>query len=60
MNQSVEFRPIGGPCASAIYNQSNKNFHADSLKSIYEHLEESYTHEEIKLVRAWWRRIVKA
>jgi len=27
-----------------------------SLKSIYEHLKESYTYDEIRLVRAWWQR----
>jgi len=29
---------------------------ADSLKTIREHLGESFSYEEIRLVRAWWRR----
>mgnify|MGYP005837695019 CR=1 FL=1 len=29
---------------------------ADSLKTIREHLGETYSYEEIRLVRAWWRR----
>jgi ATP-dependent DNA helicase RecQ len=28
----------------------------ERLKAIYEFLQESYSFEEIKLVRAWWRQ----
>jgi ATP-dependent DNA helicase RecQ len=28
----------------------------ESLKAVYEHLQESCAYEDIRLVRAWWRQ----
>ncbi len=56
MNQPVDLDQLVIPVRQQFILKALKTVGADSLKSIYEHLGESYTYDEIKLVRALWRR----
>ena len=56
MNQPVDLDQLVIPVRQQFIIKAIKTVGADSLKSIYEHLGESYTYDEIKLVRALWRR----
>ncbi len=56
MNQPVNLDQLVIPVRQQFIIKALKTVGADSLKSIYEHLGESYTYDEIKLVRALWRR----
>ncbi|MBW4664400.1 MAG: DNA helicase RecQ [Chroococcus sp. CMT-3BRIN-NPC107] len=56
MNQPVDLDQLVIPVRQQFILKAIKTVGADSLKSIYEHLGENYTYEEIKLVRAMWRR----
>ncbi len=56
MNQPVDLDQLVIPVRQQFILKAVKTVGADSLKSIYEHLGESYTYDEIKLVRALWRR----
>ncbi len=55
MNQPVELDRLVIPVRQQFIIKAIKTVGADSLKSIFEHLGD-YTYEEIKLVRAQWRR----
>ncbi len=56
MNQPVDLDQLVIPVRQQFIAKAIKTVGADSLKSIYEHLGETYTYDEIKLVRALWRR----
>ena len=56
MKQPVDLDQLVIPVRQQFIIKAVKTVGADSLKSIYEHLGESYTYDEIKLVRALWRR----
>jgi ATP-dependent DNA helicase RecQ len=56
MNQPVDLDQLVIPVRQQFIIKAIKTVGADSLKSIYEHLGETYTYDEIKLVRALWRR----
>lgn len=56
MNQPVNLDQLVIPVRQQFILKALKTVGADSLKSIYENLGESYTYDEIKLVRALWRR----
>lgn len=54
MNQPVDINQLVLPVKQDLIMRSIKNIGGDSLKNLKEHLGESYSYEEIKLVRAWW------
>ena len=56
MKQPVDLDQLVIPVRQQFIIKAIKTVGADSLKSIYEHLGESYTYDEIKLVRALWRQ----
>ena len=56
MKQPVDLDQLVIPVRQQFIIKAIKTVGADSLKSIYEHLGETYTYDEIKLVRALWRR----
>ena len=56
MNQPVDLDQLVIPVRQQFILKAIKTIGADSLKIIYEHLGETYTYDEIKLVRALWRR----
>ncbi|MBW4575356.1 MAG: DNA helicase RecQ [Aphanothece sp. CMT-3BRIN-NPC111] len=56
MKQPVDLTQLVIPVRQELIKQAIKVVGADSLKTINEHLGESYSYDEIKLVRAWWRR----
>ncbi len=56
MKQPVDINQLVLPVKQELIIKAIEKIGADSLKSLKEHLGESYSYEEIKLVRAWWRR----
>jgi ATP-dependent DNA helicase RecQ len=56
MNQPVDLNRFVLPAKKKIILQAIKTHSADSLTVLKEYLGENYSYEEIKLVRAWWRR----
>jgi ATP-dependent DNA helicase RecQ len=56
MNQPVDLTQMVPPERQLAIMQAIQALGAQGLKSIYEYLKERYTYDEIKLVRAWWRR----
>ena len=55
MNQPVDLNQLVLPVRQQLIVKAMQAVGAASLTSIYEHLK-SYTYDEIRLVRAWWRR----
>ena len=56
MDQSVDLNQLVISVRQEVILQAIDSLATESLKVIYEHLEESYSYEEIQLVRAWWRQ----
>ena len=56
MNQPVDLNQLVLPVRQQLIVKAMQAVGTASLKSIYEHLKQSYTYDEIRLVRAWWRR----
>ena len=56
MKQPVALEQLVLPVKQELIIKAIQTLGADSLKSLREHLGESYSYDEIKLVRAWWRR----
>ena len=56
MSQPVDLMHLVPPERQLVITQAIQAVASDSLKGIYEHLKERYTYDEIRLVRAWWRR----
>jgi ATP-dependent DNA helicase RecQ len=56
MNQPVNLNDFVLPVKQELIIKAIQKMGADSLKILKEYLGESYSYEEIKLVRAWWRR----
>ncbi|MDJ0713087.1 MAG: DNA helicase RecQ [Prochloraceae cyanobacterium] len=56
MNQPVALERLVLPVRQELILKAIKIVGGESLKTIRENLGENYTYEEIKLVRAWWRR----
>lgn len=55
MNQPVDLNQLVLPVRQQLIVKAMQAVGTASLKSIYEHLKQSYTYDEIRLVRAWWR-----
>lgn len=55
-NQPIDINDFVVPAKQELIIQAIQTKRADSLKSLKEALGESFSYEEIKLVRAWWRR----
>jgi ATP-dependent DNA helicase RecQ len=56
MNQPVNLNDFVLPVKQELIIKAIQKMGADSLTLLKEYLGESYSYEEIKLVRAWWRR----
>lgn len=56
MKQPVDLNRLVSPELQQPIIQAIQTVGAESLKSLREHLGESYSYEDIRLVRAWWRR----
>lgn len=56
MNQPVDLIQLVPPDRQQQILEAIQAVGLESLKSIYEYLQERYTYDEIRLVRAWWRR----
>ncbi|MGK7918202.1 MAG: DNA helicase RecQ [Prochloraceae cyanobacterium] len=56
MKQPVALEQLVLPVKQDLIIKAIQTLGADSLKSLREHLGENYSYDEIKLVRAWWRR----
>jgi len=56
MNQPVDLVQMVPPERQLQILQAVRTVGSESIKSIYEYLKQGYTYDEIKLVRAWWRR----
>jgi len=56
MQQPIDLNKLVSSERQKPIVQAIQTVGADSLKSIREHLGEEYSYEEIRLVRAWWRR----
>ncbi len=56
MNQPIEIDNLVIPVKQELIIKAIQKLGADALKPLKEHLGDSYSYEEIKLVRAWWRR----
>lgn len=56
MNQPVDLNQLVLPVRQQLIVQAMQAVGSASLKSIYEHLKQSYSYDEIRLVRAWWQR----
>lgn len=56
MNQPVDLNQLVIPVRQQLIVQAMQAVGAASLKSIYEHLKQSYSYDEIRLVRTWWQR----
>ncbi len=56
MNQPVDLIQLVPPERQLPIVQAMQAVGSESLKSIYEYLKQGYTYDEIRLVRAWWRR----
>jgi ATP-dependent DNA helicase RecQ len=55
-NQPVDLNQLVIPVRQQLIVKAIQTVGTASLKSIYEHLGQSYSYDEIRLVRAWWRR----
>jgi len=55
MNQPVDLDLLVIPVRQQFIVKAIQTVGAASLRTISEHLGESYTYDEIKLVRAWWQ-----
>jgi ATP-dependent DNA helicase RecQ len=55
MNQPVDLDQLVLPVRQQFIVKAMQAVGTASLKSIYKHLQESYTYDEIRLVRAWWQ-----
>lgn len=55
MNQPVDLDLLVIPVRQQFISKAIQHVGAASLRTISEHLGESYTYDEIKLVRAWWQ-----
>ncbi len=56
MNQSVDLDQLVMPVRQEVILKAIQQVGDESLKAIYEHLQESCAYEDIQLVRAWWRQ----
>ena len=56
MKQPVDINRLVLPVKQELIIKAIQSQGADSLKILKENLGESFTYEEIRLVRAWWRR----
>jgi ATP-dependent DNA helicase RecQ len=56
MKQPIDLDRLVSPQQQKPILKAIQTVGADSLKSIREHLGESYSYEDIRLVRSWWRR----
>jgi len=56
MKQPVDLNRLVSPQQQQPIIQAIQTVGSESLKTIREHLGESYDYPEIQLVRAWWRR----
>ena len=56
MKQPVDLNRLVSPELQQPIIQAIQTVGVESLKSLREHLGESYSYEDIRLVRAWWRR----
>jgi ATP-dependent DNA helicase RecQ len=56
MNQPVDLNQLVPPERQQPILQAIEAVGSNSLKSIFEHLHESYSYGEIRLVVAWWQR----
>lgn len=54
--QPVDLKRIVSPQRQEAILQAIQGVGEESLRSLREHLGEEYSYEEIRLVRAWWRR----
>ncbi len=55
MNQPVDLDLLVIPVRQQFISKAIQTVGAASLRTISEHLGDSYTYDEIKLVRAWWQ-----
>lgn len=55
-NQPIDLDRFVSPERQQVIFAAIEKVGADTLKPIKEHLGEEFTYDEIKLVRAWWRR----
>ncbi len=55
-SQPVELKRIVSPSRQEAILLAIQGVGEESLRSLREHLGEEYSYEEIRLVRAWWRR----
>jgi ATP-dependent DNA helicase RecQ len=55
-NQPVDLNQLVIPVRQQLIVKAIQTVGIASLKSIYEHLGQSYSYDEIRLVRAWWHR----
>ncbi|MCP2727494.1 DNA helicase RecQ [Limnofasciculus baicalensis] len=56
MKQPVELNRLVAPERQKVIIKAMETVGADLLKPIREYLTEEYNYDEIRLVRAWWRR----
>ena len=56
MKQPVDLNKLVLPVKQELITKAIQTVGADSLKTLREHLGESFSYDELKLVRAWWRR----
>ena len=56
MKQPVDLNKLVIPVKQELIIKAINKIGADSLKMLREHLGDNYSYDEIKLVRAWWRR----
>jgi ATP-dependent DNA helicase RecQ len=56
LQQPVDINKFVVPLKQDLIVKAIQKFGADSLKPLKESLGEDFSYEEIKLVRAWWRR----
>ena len=57
MGKSVDLEKLVTPVRQEIILQAIEEIgDTNALKPIYEHLEEQYSYDEIRLVKAWWKQ----
>ncbi|MGF1482545.1 MAG: DNA helicase RecQ [Cyanophyceae cyanobacterium] len=56
MKQPVDLDRLVLPVKQELIARAIQKLGAESLKELRDHLGESFSYDEIKLVRAWWRR----
>jgi ATP-dependent DNA helicase RecQ len=56
MKQPIDLNQLVSPEQQKPILKAIQTVGADSLKNLREHLGETYSYEDIRLVRAWWRR----